>query len=117
MPVVLKKLKEFIYPYATASHKVSYLNRQHSRLMTRMFFAYGVSLGLMMGIIYLAGSNCHIPMAFAALQAVSFIYGCAMLGLAYRMSSNQIRAAEREKFDRYVPLCELDFMPVEKSND
>lgn len=117
MLVVLKKLKDFIYPYVNASCTVSYLNRQHSRLMTRVFFAYGISLGLLMAIIYLAGSNYPIPFAFGMLQGAAFFYACVMLGLAYRMSSNQIRLAERDKFDRYVPLCELDFVSVKKSND
>lgn len=117
MFVVLKKLKDFIYPYVNASYTVSYLNRQHNRLMTRVFFAYGVSLGLLMAIVYLVGSNYHVPLAFALLQSAAFIYASTMLGLAHKMSSKQIRLAERDKFDRYVPLCELDFTQVKNSND
>jgi len=101
-------LADFTRRYASASCWVDYYRQQHKRLMFRAFFSYGISVGLVMMMLYLAGNNYTIPIFVPLLQGGLFIYGSAMLGLGFRLLRNQIAEAESDKFDKWSSICELD---------
>lgn len=104
-------INTFLRPYLRASQLVEYHRREHRRLINRCFLSYGVSLGLLGGIVYLAGEGYPIPAAFVILHSAFFIYGCFMVALSYRYLTNQIRMAEKMKFEAMVPLDELSILP------
>ncbi len=107
-------LSDFTSRYMEAHSLVSFYRREHKKLMHRVFFSYGLSCGLVLMMLYLAGMGYTIPVFVPLLQGGLFIYGSAMLGLSFRLLSDQIAKAETDKFNRWCALDELGFLPVNK---
>jgi hypothetical protein len=108
-------LTDFTRRYLTADALVTYHRSQHKKLMFRVFFSYGISVGLLLMVLYLAGNKYPIPIFLPLLQGGLFIYGSVMLGLGFQMLSGVIARAETVKFDKWVAIDELRFLPVSKS--
>lgn len=99
----------FISTYSNADCRVSYWRREHRRLMTRASFSYGISFGLLLMILSLAGNNYPFPIFLPLLQGSLFIYGSVMTVLGFRLLNNQIAKAETDKLNSWSIIEELEF--------
>lgn len=109
-------LKDFLLPYNQASSITQTCWSYYNKIMTRVFISYGTSIGLLFGLLYLALDKRPIPLSFALLQGLTFIYGTAMLCISSSFRKNVITPSETQKFECWSDLCELDFLPVKKND-